>query len=121
MDFAALFDFSHRVTKDTVMVKTVDGQVDRKVVKGSFNWLGFLFTWFYAVLSSKYKTPGFGTKAAVPFVLLIVVNILAQLILGDVLSRIVNIAGAVWFGLMFDTWFKQQLIKNGYTEVVNQA
>ncbi|MFC6164689.1 hypothetical protein ACFP3T_08410 [Lactiplantibacillus dongliensis] len=121
MDFAALFDFSHRVTKDTVMVKTVDGQVDRKVVKGSFNWLGFLFTWFYAVLSSKYKTPGFGTKVGIPLIVMIVINLALQVILGRSLSLIVDLVWSVLNGLMFDTWFKQQLIKNGYTEMVNPA
>jgi len=120
MNFEELFDFSHRVTQDTVIVKTVNGQVDQKVVKGSFNWLGGIFTWFYAVLSVKYRTPGFGTKILVPFALACVVNLVAEWIISLGFGTVLSLAEVAWFGIMYDTWFKNQLLKNGYTEQVSQ-
>ncbi|QIG37094.1 hypothetical protein IBB3154_1629 [Ligilactobacillus salivarius] len=32
------------------------------------------------------------------------------------LGIIVNLAEGIWFGLMYDTWFKNQLVANGYVE-----
>lgn len=115
MDLSDLFNFNDRVTKDTVMVKDVDGKHDEREVKAGFNWLGGLFTWFYALFSQKYKTEGFIKKTAVPFVIGIVVNLILQEI-NYALYGIANIAELVWFGFMFDTWFRNQLLANGYIE-----
>ena len=116
MDFSDLFDFGHRVTKDTTMVKTVDDKEVTKRVRGSFNWLGGIFSLFYAIFSTKYKTKGFVGKMAVPFVIMIIVNLILELILGSLGSLIAGVADVAWVGLMFDTWFQHQLIANGYRE-----
>ncbi|WP_103127246.1 hypothetical protein [Lactiplantibacillus paraplantarum] len=65
-------------------------------------------------LSQKYKTKDFLKKTAVPFVTLILINFIAELILGRGLVLIINFAGNIWYGFMFDTWFKNQLVVNGY-------
>ncbi len=114
MNFSDLFDFNNRVKNDMTLVKDVNGQKVTKQVKGSINWMALIFTGFYAMFSQKYKTKGFLQKALVLFVALIVINLIVRPILGNVIGMIVNLAGAVWYGLMFDTWFKNQLIANGY-------
>lgn len=114
MDFSDWFDFNNRVKQNMTLVKEVDGRTVTKQVKGSFNWLGFLFTFFYALFSQKYKTKDFLKKAAVPFVALILINFIAELTLGRGLAWVINLAGAIWYGFMFDTWFKNQLLANGY-------
>ncbi|RRK09215.1 hypothetical protein D1831_14060 [Lactiplantibacillus garii] len=114
MDFSDWFDFNNRVKQDMTLVKEVNGQTVTKQVKGSINWLALIFTGFYAMFSQKYKTKDFLQKALVPFVALILLNIIVNLLLGNMIELITNIAGAVWYGLMFDTWFKNQLIANGY-------
>ena len=53
-------------------------------------------------------------RALIPFGTLIVVNFIVNLFVSDAIGAIINLAGAVWYGLMFDTWFKNQLIANGY-------
>lgn len=113
MDLSDLFDFNNRVEEDTTMIKIIDGAIDEKEVKSGFNWLGGIFTLFYALFSNKYKTEGFVKKIAIPFVMSIAINIVLE---RTALGVIANIAECVWFGLMYDTWFKNQLIANGYTE-----
>lgn len=115
MDFSDWFDFKNRVKQDTTLTKEVNGQTVTKQVKGSFNWLAFIFTFFYALFTQKYKTKDFLKKAAVPFVVLILINIIVGSITDPDIGFIVNIGGAVWYGFMFDTWFKNQLIANGYS------
>ncbi|BEI48162.1 hypothetical protein ACPT8I_07995 [Lactiplantibacillus plantarum] len=114
MDFSDWFDFNNRVKQDITLVKEVNGRTVTKQVKGSFNWLAFIFTFFYALFSQKYKTKDFLKKTAVPFVTLILINFIAELILGRELVLIINFAGNIWYGFMFDTWFKNQLVVNGY-------
>lgn len=114
MDFSDWFDFNNRVKTDMTLVKEVNGQTVTKQVKGSFNWLGFIFTFFYALFSQKYKTQDFLKKTAVPFVALILLNILVMAIAGSGVQLIINVLGAVWYGFMFDTWFRNQLLANGY-------
>lgn len=114
MDFSDWFNFSQRVKQDHVLVKVTNGQADRKTVRGSINWLALIFTFFYALFSQKYRTPGFIQKAAVPFVALIGINMIAEMLVGSGLQVVINLAGAVWYGLMFDTWFENQLLANGY-------
>lgn len=116
MNFAELFDFNNRVKDDMVMVKTVDGKIIRKQVKASFNWMGGIFTIFYALFSQKYKTAGFVAKIAIPFVIALVANIVVSSAMGSVIYLIFNIAELVWFGSMYDTWFKNQLLVNGFVE-----
>ncbi|CAM3210612.1 hypothetical protein [Lactiplantibacillus plajomi] len=120
MDISDWFDFNNRVKHDMTLVKEVNGQVVTKHVKGSINWLAIIFTFFYALFSQKYKTKDFLKKTAIPFVALIVLNGLIQVIFGSTIGTIINFAGAIWYGLMFDTWFRNQLLANGY-HVDNQA
>lgn len=113
MDLSDLFDFSGRIKENMIFEKEINGKLDVREVKTGFNWLGGIFTLFYALFSNVYKTEGFVKKIAVPFVMSIVVNIILE---KSSLGVIVNLAEAVWFGLMYDTWFKNQLIANGYVE-----
>ena len=108
------FDFSHRVTRDEVLVKTVDGRQDVKMVRGSFNWLAVLFNWIYVLVTTKYKTPGFAKKFLVIFCAGSAVITLLMLLLGIGIGFIMELAMYAWIGLMFDTWFKNQLLANGY-------
>ena len=114
MTFADWFNFKGRVKQDQVLVKTVDGQQDTKVVRGSFNWLAFLFTWFFALFSFRYRTPFFIVKALVPFMALMTINMLVQALFSTNVQLVINILGAVWYGAMFNTWFRNQLLVNGY-------
>lgn len=107
MDLSDLFNFNDRITKDTVMLKDVNGKHYEREIKTGFNWLGGIFTWFYALFSQKYQTEGFIKKTAVPFVIGIVVNLVLQEI-SYALYGIANIAEVVRFGFMFDTWFQNQ-------------
>ncbi|MCI1700784.1 MULTISPECIES: hypothetical protein [Liquorilactobacillus] len=113
MDLSDLFDFSGRVKENMVFEKEINGKMDVREVKTGFNWLGGIFTLFYALFSNVYKTEGFVKKVAVPFVISIVVNVILE---RSALGIIVNLAEGAWFGLMYDTWFKNQLIANGYVE-----
>ncbi|AVK63790.1 hypothetical protein C5Z26_06575 [Lactobacillus sp. CBA3606] len=114
MTFADWFNFSGRVKQDLTLVKTVDGQVITKKVRGSFNWWAFLFTWFYALFSMRYRTQFFLVKALVPFLALMTINMLAEVLVATGLQLVINLLGGIWYGYMFDTWFKNQLIVNGY-------
>lgn len=116
MDFSDLFDFGHRVTEDKTMSKVVNNQEVVKQIRGSFNWLAAFFSLFYAIFSQKYKTKGFVAKIAVPFVVMFVANLVFYAVLGNLGRLLSNIAGFVWVGMMFDTWFEHQLIANGYHE-----
>lgn len=116
MNFAELFDFNNRIKENVTMTKVVDGRVVRKNVKTSFNWMGGIFTIFYALFSQKYKTEGFVTKIAVPFVIALVANVIVSSTMGSVIYFILGIAELFWFGSMYDTWFKNQLLANGFVE-----
>lgn len=114
MDFSDWFDFNNRVKEDMTLVKEVNGQLVTKQVKSGFNWLGFLFGFFYALFSKKYKTQDFLKKIAVPYVALILLNIIVDLLLGRGAEMVTNLVGPIWMGFMFDTWFRNQLLANGY-------
>lgn len=114
MTFADWFNFRGRVKQDQVLVKTVDGQEDTKVIPGSFNVLAFLFTWFFALFSYRYRTPFFIVKALVPFLALMTVNMLAGVLFNTLVQAVINLLGAFWYGAMFNTWFRNQLLVNGY-------
>jgi len=114
MQLSDWFNFSGRIKRDTVMVKTIDQHEVTKQVRGSFNWLAGIFTWFYALFSVKYRTRGFARKVAGPFVFLWLINLLTVNILSDFSYGVLTILEFVWFGLMFDTWFEKQLEVNGY-------
>ena len=66
-----------------------------------------------AVFSNIYKTEGFVKKIAVLFAITVVINVVLE---RSSLGIIVNLAEGIWFGLMYDTWFKNQLVANGYVE-----
>lgn len=108
------FDFGHRVTGETTLVKMIDGQPDVKVVKAGFNWLAVLFNWLYVLVSAKYQTPGFRQKFLIRFFGATAVVALVTIILGQLLGMLLGLAMEVWIGLLFDTWFKNQLLANGY-------
>ncbi len=108
------FGFKNRVKENMIFTKTVDGETITKKVYGSFNWWALLFTWFYALFSVRCRTPYFMIKSAVPFLALVLVNMVAQLLFSENVSLIINLLGAIWYGTMFETWFKNQLVDNGY-------
>jgi len=114
MDFSDWFDFNNRVKQDTILVKTVNGKQVTKKAKGTFNWLAFFFTWFYALCSNKYKTQGFSKKVFVPFAALCIIGLLITFTFGSWLNAITGVIGNGWFAFMFDTWYKNQLVTNGY-------
>lgn len=113
MDVSDLFNFSGRIKENMVFEKKINGKMDVREVKAGFNWLGGIFTLFYAMFSNIYKTEGFVKKIAVPFAIAVVINIVLE---RSSLGIIVNLAEGIWFGLMYDTWFKNQLVANGYVE-----
>lgn len=115
MNFSDLFDFGNRVRQNTVMVSDVNGVHDERLVKKGFNWLGALFMYFYVLFSEKYDIHGFGKK-------LVIIGFISEFLLG-ILTALIPIAGVIlgvvvfiWIGLMFDTWFRNQLMIRGYTE-----
>ncbi|RRK09580.1 hypothetical protein D1831_11940 [Lactiplantibacillus garii] len=108
------FGFKSRVKENMVFTKTENGETSTKVVYGTFNWWALLFTWFYALFSVRCRTPFFVIKTAVPFLALVLVNMLAQLLFTENVALTINVLGAIWYGFMFETWFKNQLVDNGY-------
>ncbi|MBP5835414.1 hypothetical protein [Lactiplantibacillus plantarum] len=114
MDFSDWFDFNNRVKQDLTLVKEVNGQVVTKQVKGSFNWLAWLFNWLYVLLTQKYKTRGFVKKALVPMVAIYIADAVVLMIFGQLIGSVFGLVSGIWYGMMFDTWFKNQLIVNGY-------
>lgn len=114
MDFSDWFDFKHRVKQDVTLIKEVNGQLVTKQVKGSFNWMAFLFNWLYPLLTQKYKTRGFVQKTLIPIAGMIIADILVLLVFGVMIELIFTLVSEIWYGMMFDTWFKNQLIANGY-------
>ena len=97
-----------------VFTKTINGETSTKKVYGSFNWWALFFTWFYALFSQRCRTPFFVIKAAVPFLAMVLVNMLAQLFFTENIALTINLLGDVWYAFMFETWFKNQLVENGY-------
>ncbi|RRK09584.1 hypothetical protein D1831_11960 [Lactiplantibacillus garii] len=114
MDISDWFDFSHRVQSETVLVKEVNGQVESKTVRGSFNWMAVLFNWIYVLATKQYRTPGFIQKFITIDIVGSVVCSAVYFLLGTFLGLVVSLAMYVWIGMMFDTWFKDQLLVNGY-------
>jgi len=115
--FAEWFNLKQRVKHDRVFEKEVNGERQTKKVYGSFNWWALLFTWFYAVLSPRCQTKFFAIKSAVPFLAMLLVNMIMRLFFVENVALIVSLIGDVWYGLMFETWFRNQLIANGYQPV----
>lgn len=114
MDFSDWFDFNNRVKKDMVLVKEVNGQLITKQVRGSFNWLAWIFNLLFIFLTQKYKTQGFIQKALIPWLAILIADTIVTLTLGQLIGSIFGLAISIWYGFMFDTWFKNQLIANGY-------
>ncbi|MDV0430519.1 hypothetical protein RXV91_06470 [Lactiplantibacillus sp. DA1] len=114
MDFSDWFDFNNRVKQDMTLVKEVNGQVVTKQVKGSFNWMAWIFNWLYVLLTQQYKTRGFVKKALVPMVAIYIAGAAVMMIFGQLIGGIFGLVSGIWYGMMFDTWFKNQLIANGY-------
>jgi RNA polymerase subunit RPABC4/transcription elongation factor Spt4 len=115
MNFSDLFDFKNRVQRDTVMISDMNGVHDERLAKKGFNWLGALFMYFYVLFSEKYNVHGFGKKMVIIyFVWNLLVCVLS--IISPIIALILIVVGFIWIGLMFDTWFRDQLIISGYTE-----
>ncbi|KZU92996.1 integral membrane protein [Lactiplantibacillus plantarum] len=110
MDLTDVFAVTKRVTEPKVMTKLVNKQLVTKQVAGRFNWLAFFFAAFYAVFSNKYRTRGFIAKLFVVLLILVLINCgLSYLFDGtDVLWNLIE---AIYYGLMFDTWYYHQLLK----------
>ncbi|WP_318765192.1 hypothetical protein [Lactiplantibacillus carotarum] len=108
------FGFKTRVKENMVFTKTENGETSTKQIYGSFNWWAFLFTWFYALFSERCRTPFFMIKSAVPFLAMMLVNMLAQLLFSVNVALTINVIADIWYGFMFETWLKNQLVENGY-------
>ncbi|GAA6237689.1 hypothetical protein [Apilactobacillus micheneri] len=115
MNFNELFDFNHRVQKNFVMVKKEEGEEITKNVYDNFNFLAGIFTIFYAIFSSKYRTNGFIGYIAIPFFFALIVNCIF-LFISPSIYALAQLAEFIWFGMMFNTWFYNQLSRNGYKE-----
>ncbi|TPR26254.1 hypothetical protein DY120_00725 [Apilactobacillus micheneri] len=115
MNFNELFDFNHRVQKSFVMVKKEGGKEITKNVYNNFNFLAGIFMIFYAIFSSKYKTKGFIGYIAIPFFFAFIVNCILGMASPSIYA-LAQLAEFIWFGMMFNTWFYNQLKRNGYKE-----
>ena len=113
MDLTDVFTINNRLTEPKTMTKLVNGQLVIKQVRGRFSWLAFFFTAFYAVFSKKYRTKGFNAKMFVILLILVLINC-GLSYLFDNTDWLWNLIEAVYFGMMFDTWYYHQLLKNGY-------
>lgn len=111
---AEWFGFKNRVKTDMTFEKTENGEQLTKKVYGSFNWWALFFTWFYAAFSPRCQTRYFSIKAMVPFLALVLINMVCQLLFTQVVALGINLIGDIWYGFMFETWFKNQLVANGY-------
>lgn len=115
MDLTDVFAFTEIVTKPKVMTKLVNKQLVTKQVAGRFNWLAFFFAAFYATFSKKYRTRGFIAKSFAILVILVLINC-GLSYLFDGTDGFWDFIEAIYYGLMFDTWYYHQLLKNGYRE-----
>lgn len=108
------FGFKQRVKSNVVFTKTVNGQTDVRPVHAAFNWWALLFTWFYGLFSIRCRTPFFLIKTAVPFLAMLCLNMTVQLFFKDNVVMTIGLIGDIWYGFMYETWFRNQLIDNGY-------
>lgn len=104
LDLSDFFAINHRVGGVKTMTKLVNGQRVTKEVAGRFSWLAFFFTAFYAVFSQKYRTRGFIPKLFVILLILVLINLGLSYLFDDS-DWVWNSIEAVYFGLMFDTWY----------------
>ncbi|VDG20229.1 hypothetical protein [Lactiplantibacillus mudanjiangensis] len=119
MNFALAewFGFNQRVKQDMIFEKEINGERVTKKVYGRFNWWALLFTWFYALFSPRCQVRFFIIKATVPFLAMILVNTIVGLFFVDDVVLIVGLIGDIWYGFMFETWFKNQLVADGFEPV----
>ncbi len=113
MDLSDLFAINRRVSGTKILVKQVNGRVVEKMVSGKFCWWAFFFSVFYAVFSKRYRTKGFIPKMFINVLILILINCGLSYLFDDT-DWLWNLVEAIYLGLMFDTWYYDQLIKNGY-------
>jgi len=118
LDLADLFAINKRVKGSKLMSKQVNGQVVQKQVTDKFCWLAFFFTAFYAIFSKKYRTRGFIPKTLVVLLILVLINFGLSYLFDDT-DWLWDLIEAIYFGMMFNTWYYHQLIKNGYQEDMN--
>lgn len=119
MDVSDLFAVNKRVKGTKVMIKQVNAQRVEKPVSGKFSWWAFFFAAFYAVFSKKYRTKGFIPKMFVNVVILVLINCGLSYLFDDT-DWLWNLIEAIYVGLMFNTWYYDQLVKNGYQESHDQ-
>ncbi|MFB9768688.1 hypothetical protein [Lactiplantibacillus modestisalitolerans] len=108
------FGFKKRVKHNMIFTKTVNGQTITKRVYARFNWWALLFNWFYALFSPRCQTPFFALKAAVPFLAMVLINMITQTFFNQDVYMVVGLITAIWYGFMFETWFRNQLVANGF-------
>ena len=101
------------------MSKQVNGRVVEKRVTGKLCWLAFFFTACYAMFSNKYRTRGFIPKMFVVLLILVLINLELSYLFDDT-DWLWNLIEGVYFGMMFNTWYYHQLMKNGYQEDRNK-
>lgn len=110
------FGFNKRARHDMTFTKTINGETSTKQVYGHFNVWALLFTWFYALFSVRCRTPFFLLKTAVPFLGMLSLNMVTQLFFSDQVVMSIGLLGDIWYGFMFETWFRNQLVSNGYQQ-----
>lgn len=115
MDVSDLFAVNKRVSGTKIMVKQVNGRSVEKAVVGKFCWWAFFFGAFYAVFSKKYRTKGFISKMFINVLIIVLLNCGLSYLFDDT-DWLWNLMEAIYLGLMFNTWYYDQLIKNGYQE-----
>ncbi|BEI48164.1 hypothetical protein ACPT8I_08005 [Lactiplantibacillus plantarum] len=115
MDVSDLFAINKRVSGTKIMVKQVNGRSVEKTVVGKFCWWAFFFGAFYAVFSKKYRTKGFISKMFINVLIIVLLNCGLSYLFDDT-DWLWNLMEAIYLGLMFNTWYYDQLIKNGYQE-----
>lgn len=115
MDLTDLFAVNRRITGTRIMTKWVNGRVVEKPVTGKFCWLAFFFAAFYAAFSKKYRTKGFIPKMFVMVLILVLINCGLSYLFDDT-DWLWDLLEGIYIGLMFNTWYYDQLVKNGYQE-----
>ncbi|MFC6180235.1 hypothetical protein [Lactiplantibacillus daowaiensis] len=116
MNFAPAewFGFKQRVKQDLIFEKEENGTTITKRVYGRFNLWALLFTWFYALFSPRCQIRYFSLKSAVPFLAMLSLNMIVSLFFTENVVMAVGLIGDIWYGIMFETWFKNQLVADGY-------
>lgn len=114
MNFSQYFDFKNRVISDQSYEKVVNDKEVYKQVSGKYNWWAFFFCGFYALFTNEYKTRGFVKRVWIIYGIEIAFNIVITIAISQEVQGIFSLAEAVFNGYMFNSWYRDQLVENGY-------